>query len=495
MNCLTTFFMLVQSKSKKTEVVISKGNTPKESLLKGIEQLGGISKFISKDDNIFIKFNLNLPGGFPTNTNFDVLETLIISCKQAGADNIYLGSFPIRGIPIKIISDLLNLKEHFETLGAELVFLDNSDIFENKDISQDQLKKIKYESLTPVEMNGNEFFIPAIILNSNKFISVNQLNVNPLFKLNLSLLNLYSIVPPRYRVIGKNVKENISHNQYKKDLISNILDIYAIKQPNLIINDIFYILEGAGPYIYKDSKIKTTNLMIIGDDAIAVDVVTLNTLNLEINSSELILQANNRNIDVPKFSNIKILGEKVEDTRTHVELCVSELEDIKVRNFTISSGKICSGCFKQAYHLLNFMKTYMGKDLKYNVNNSFLIGEKPPEPNQANNFFLFGDCAINNTKNYKFRKIIIESKKDLIGGAKSKILKESKSKKKTKIKEKQNKNILDLPGCPPNIFNCLELILKYFGKKEVPNLNLFANINRFWITGNLNNKLKLWEAL
>ncbi len=495
MNCDTTFFMLTQSRSKKTEVVISKGITPKESLLKGIEQLGGISNFISKEDQVFIKFNLNLPGGFPTNINFDVLEALIKSCKEAGANKIYLGSFPVRGIPIKIISDLLHLKEYFDNLGAELVFLDNSDIYDNKDIGQDKLKQFKFETLTTVKINDNEYFVPNIILNSNKFISVNQINVNPIFNLNLSLLNLYSIIPPKYRVIRKNVVENVSQNQYKKDLISNILDVYAIKSPNLIINDMFFIMEGAGPYIYKDSKIKTTNLMIIGDDTISVDMVTLNALNLETETSELIIEAKNRNMDVPKLSNIKILGEKVEDIKTYIELCVSELENIKVRNFDIKSGKLCSGCFKQAYHLLNFMKTYMEKDLKYNVGNSFLIGQNPIEPKKVNNYFTFGDCAINTTKNYKFRKLIIESKKSMLEGAKNKVLKESISENKTKIKVKQNKNILELPGCPPNIFNCLELILKYFGKNKVPNLNLLTNINRFWINGDLNDKLKIWEVL
>ncbi|MFX0039286.1 MAG: DUF362 domain-containing protein [Promethearchaeota archaeon] len=495
MNCESTSYMLSQSKSKKTEVVISKGTTPKDTLLKGIEQLGGISEFINKDDRVFIKFNLNLPGGFPINTNFDVLAALIISCKEAGASKVNLGSFPIRRIPIKIISDLLDLKEYFKSLGGDLIFLDNSDIYENKDINQAQLKKIKYESLTKVVIKNNEFFVPCIITDSDKFISVNQVNVNPLFKLNLSLLNLYSIIPPRYRVIGKNKKENILDDQYKKDLVSNILDVYAIKKPDLIINDLFYILEGAGPYFYKDSKIKTTNLMIIGDNAIAVDRITMNVLNLEINSNELMLQANNGNLYPLKSSNIKILGEKVEDASNHIEPCVSKLGDIKLMNFNICSGNICSGCFKEAYHLLNFMKTYMIKDLKYNTNNSILIGENPPEPKKANNYLLFGECAINYTKEYNFRKIIIESKKDFIAGAKNKILKESKSKRNSKIKEKRNKNILELPGCPPNIFDCLELILKYFGKKSLPNLNLLMNMNRYWIYGELNNKLKIWEAL
>ncbi|MFW9882248.1 MAG: DUF362 domain-containing protein, partial [Candidatus Thorarchaeota archaeon] len=399
------------------------------------------------------------------------------------------------GIPIKSISDLLNLTEHIERLDAELIFLDNSDFFENKEIDQEKLKKVKYDSLTWVQINENEFLIPNVILNSNKFICINQVNVNPLFQLNLSLLNLYSIIPPKYRVIGKNAKENLSSDQYKKQLISNILDVLAIKHPNLIINDLFFILDRAGPYLYKDSKIRKTNLMVIGDNAIAVDAITLNILNLETNSNELLVQAQSRYINSLNSSNVKLLGEKIDDISTTVDLCVSELKNINVKNFSINSGNVCSGCFKHAYHLLNFMKTYMEKDLKYNVKNSFIIGENPPEPMESHNFILFGDCAINSTKIFKFRKIITKPKKDLLGNVKTKISKKSKSNKKTKIKEKQNKNILELPGCPPSIYNCLNSILKYYGKKSLPNLNLFLNVTKSWITGNLNDKLKLWEAL
>lgn len=490
--------MLTQLKSKKLEVAISKGDTPKECLLKGIDILGGISKFIDEGDQVFIKFNLCLPGGFPTNTNLDVLQTLIISCKKAGAKKVYLGSFSLKGVPIKVISDLLNLNEFFQTIGAELAFLDNSDIFENKEINRDQLKKIKYNSLTTIQIKNDEYLVPNVILNSDKVICVNQINVNPLFKFNLSLLNLYSIIPTKDQEIGKKNRETgdyISIDRYKKDLISNIFDVFTIKQPNLTINDLYYILEGAGPYIYKDSELKKTGLMVIGDDAISVDLITLNALNIDINESELIQQAQNNNIAVPKISNIRILGEKLEDIRTNVKLCVSKLVDIRVRNVSINSGKYCSGCFKQAYHLLNVMKTYMGKDLKYNIGNSFIIGENPTEPENAGNIILFGDCAINSTKDYSFRKIITEQKKDLIGDAKRKLKKEPKSKKNIKVKEKPNKNILDLPGCPPNVFNCLELILKYYKKKNVPNLNLLTNVNKFWITGESINKLKIWEAL
>ncbi len=490
--------MLTHSKSKKPEVAIIKGDTPKECLLKGIDTLGGISKVINEGDQVFIKFNLCLPGGFPTNTNLDVLQTLIISCKKAGAKKVYLGSFPLKGVPIKVISELLNLKEYFQSLGAELAFLDNSDNFESKEFNRDQLKQIKYNSHTMVQIKDNEFLVPNIILNSNKFISVNQINVNPLFKLNLSLLNLYSIIPTKYQEIGKKFHETteyISRDQYKKDLISNILDVFTIKQPNLIINDLYYMLEGAGPYIYKDSDLKKTGLMIIGEDAISVDLITLDALNININESELIQQAQNKNIIVPKISDIRILGEKIDDTRTNVKLCASKLDDIRVKNVSINSGRYCSGCFKQAYHLLNFMKTYMSKDLKYNNSNSLVIGENPTEPEKAGNIILFGDCAINSTKDYNFRKIVTEHKTDLIGNAKRKFKKESKYKKKVKVKEKPNKSILNLSGCPPDVFNCLELILKYYRKKSLPNLNLLTKVNKFWIKGESVNKLNIWEAL
>ena len=91
--------------------------------------------------------------------------------------------------------------------------------------------------------------------------------------------------------------------------------------------------------------------------------------------------------------------------------------------------------------------------------------------------------------------MIIETKKKSKKKKKGKFLKESKSDKRPKLKKKPNKNILELPGCPPNLFKCLELILNYYGRKNVPNLNLYYNVNRFWINGKVNDKLRIWEAL
>ena len=468
-----------QSDLKNTEVAIVKGDTPKETVLKGIEILGGISKFIEEGDQVFIKFNLCLPTGFPTNTNFDVLESLITSCKKAGASKIYLGSFPFKGISIDTISNLLNLKDFFRNLGAELVFLDNSDVLKEKKFKKDQLIEIKNKSFSKMTINEKEYYVPKIITDSDKFIIVNQVNGNPLFKLNLSLLNSYSIVSPKYQEIGSNENldnDYISIDQYKKDLISNILDVFTIKQPNLVINDFFYLLESAGPYIYRDSNLKKTGIVVLGNNAVSVDLITLKLLNIDIQNHDLILEANQRGLGIIDPQKINLFGEKIEDNNIIIDLCESKLENINLKNLLVSSGRYCSGCYKQAYHLLNFMKTYMTKDLKYNPNNAFIVGQNPLEPERFKNILLFGDCAIESTKNSKFRKIEKISKKETANKKKPKKLQKSGSQKKEIIKVKTNKKILELPGCPPDILDCLELLIKYYGKKNLPNLSFFRKI-------------------
>lgn len=469
-----------QSNLDYTEVAIIKGVNSKVSVLDGINKLGGISKYVKSGEQVFIKFNLRLPYGFPTNTNLDTLEAIIQSCNEAGAKKVIVGGFPFKGMPIKAISDSLRLKDYFKNIGAELAFLDNSNFFSQKGFDTHKLKLIKARSFSKVEINNKEFMIPKVIQESNKLISVNQVNVDPVFKFRLSLLNCFSLVPNSYQKIEKVLskgKDYFLQDQYKQNLVSKIIDIFTIKKPNLIINDLFYILEGAGPYIYTDSNLKKTGVVVIGSDAVAVDRITSKIINLDVINNDLLLEARKRNLGISDLSKIKVIGEKLENFDINIEHCVYKLEDINLRNFSINLGQICSGCYEQAYHLLNLMKTNMVKDLKYiSPDNSLLLGENPPEPeNLDNNIILFGDCAINSTKRQDFRKKVNEHKKG------------------TKIK--YNKRILEIPGCPPDIFNSIDLLLKFYGKNNVPTLNLLDKTNRFYFHQKIREKLKLWEAL
>jgi len=455
-----------QLDSDIAEVVITKGDSPEESVLDGIEKLGGISKFIDDGDQVFIKFNLRLPFGFPTNTNLDTLKAIIQSCNQAGAKKVYVGGFPMEGITVKAISDSLQLKDYFKNIGAELVFLDSSNLYLQRGLDT-KLKALKKRALERVKINKKKYLIPKIILESDKLISINQVNVDPIFKVRLSLLNLYSLIPNRYQKIdnkSKGRRDYLLKDQYKQDLASKIIDVYSIKKPNLVVNDLFYILEGAGPLIYKDSNLKKTGIVVIGSDAIAVDNITLKLLNLDPEHDILLSMAKKRNIGITELSKIKLIGENLENIKINIEYCIYKLEDINLRNFSIKMGQFCSGCFEHAYHLLNFMKTNMIKDLKYlSGKNSLLIGDNPLKNDDIDNkVVIFGNCAIRSTKNHHLRK---------------------------------DKKVMELFGCPPEIFSSIELLLKMYNKDDIPMLSLFEKLYKYYRPKNLTEKLEKWEGL
>ena len=470
-----------QKYSKITEVAIVKAETPEECVLKGIDELGGISKYINEGDKVFIQISLIFPNGFPTNVNLEVVKAVVQACKNAGAGGIYVGSFPFKGLTVKALSDILGLKKYFENIGADFVFVDNSNFFVMRGYGKKKLRALKRKTTPRVNVNNEAFEVPKILLDSNKVISINQVNVDPLYTCRLSLLNYFSIIPSKSQEIRNTLKKGknaVVGNQYKQDLDSNIINVNTIKHTNLVINDLFYILEGAGPYIYKDSNLTKTGLMVLGNDAVAVDLVTSKILKLDSNEYSLIKKAEEMRLGPADLSQIELSGEKIEDIDINIKKCVNNLEEIKLTSFSIKKGHICSGCFKQAYHLLNMMKTHMNKDLKYiTPNNSFLIGFDPPDPTNTkeDNILLFGDCAIFSTRKKEFKVIIKKTKKGR--------------------SYKTNKKILKIPGCPPDIFKSLAELIEYYGVSEVPMLNLYLKTLSSYIPDKISKKLRLWEVL
>jgi Ni,Fe-hydrogenase I small subunit len=119
-----------------------------------------------------------------------------------------------------------------------------------------------------------------------------------------------------------------------------------------------------------------------------------------------------------------------------------------------------------------------------------LVGQNPTVPEKFGKILLFGDCAINSTKNSDFRTIKKESKKKKI-----KKEKKQKSQKNPKTKFKTNKEILELPGCPPDILNCLTMLIKFYGKSNMPNLSLFKEVLETWFNPNDKKYLKAMGVL
>jgi uncharacterized protein (DUF362 family) len=107
--------------SKKPLVAVIKGKSPEQNYIEGIEKLGGISQYIKEGDNVFLKITLRVPMGYPMNSNFDLVKEVIISCKKAGANKIYVGSFPSKEMALKFFDEFIGLESYFKDLGAEFL--------------------------------------------------------------------------------------------------------------------------------------------------------------------------------------------------------------------------------------------------------------------------------------------------------------------------------------------------------------------------------------
>ena len=128
---------------EEPKIILSKAENPESALLKGLSKLGGIKSIINEGDKVFITFTLNSIENFPSMINFDVLKSLILECKTAGASKISLGALNRQSIPFKLIIEVMGLENLFRQLGVEIIFLDNSNLYFSQKRNDDELKQKK----------------------------------------------------------------------------------------------------------------------------------------------------------------------------------------------------------------------------------------------------------------------------------------------------------------------------------------------------------------
>ncbi|MFO8020130.1 MAG: DUF362 domain-containing protein [Promethearchaeia archaeon] len=490
------------AKPEDFKAVIGKGKSRKEAYQNSIKDLDGLSTIIKNKDKIFIKCNLRLPNGFPTNTSFEMIKQVVSSCKAAGATEIYVGDVPYEGISLKKMDDLLGINSFLKEIGAKLAFLDNSQYFRSDELDQDQLTLKKHQTFEEINQGENTYLYPKAVLDCDKFILLNQVNVTPLFKIRYAIASTFSLISnDQQKIINPQTvdKEYLEEDEYKKELISKMIEVYSINPPDLVINDCFYLMEGAGPYIYQKSQLKKTDLMVVSSSALAADLILQHLCELDISEDHLLAECKERKLGPVDLSEIDLIGgiSKLNDYKIDIDLPVTRTDLIHLKNLSIKEGLMCSGCKRSLYHLLNLIDSNMVKDLKYIGKNSLLAGQDPPnhDKHYSDNIIVFGDCAIKSTPEAEFREIRTQKEKiSFLEFLKSKFKTDYEPKTTLKEKVKENENILEISGCPPRLADTVQGLIDYFGEKELPQLSLFNNMINLSVCED-KEQLKEWEKL
>jgi uncharacterized protein (DUF362 family) len=182
--------------------------------------------------------------------------------------------------------------------------------------------------------------IAESVLNTDNLINVPVMKTHVQTKLTLGIKNLKGVVSPASKRV-----------MHRGDLERSLALLCNVLKPKLTVIDGLIGMEGFGPAVF--GKPKTPNLIIAGEDSVAVDAVTASIMGHDPNTIDHIVIAQELGLGEINPDNVEIRGTPLREA-THpfepaqlgVHNVVKELGMDKIRYFgTIGAAQSeCTGC-------------------------------------------------------------------------------------------------------------------------------------------------------
>lgn len=263
----------------------------KSQVEKLINDLGGLEKYIKRDSKVFIKLNLVIkkkPDEVAT-THPMVLKVIAEKLLELGC-KVIVGDSP--GGPytkssLKGVYKTCGIEEVCEELGIDL----NYDTSEIK-VENPNGKILKY--MTVIKP----------IVDADYVINICKLKTHAMATFTGGVKNLFGVIP------GVSKAEYHFKMPEVTDFTQALVDICSYVSPSLTIMDGVIGMEGEGPTAGIPRKI---GVLLGSKNPYAIDVVACNIINLDPNKVPTIQRCMERSFIEKDFSDICVLGEKVED--------------------------------------------------------------------------------------------------------------------------------------------------------------------------------------
>lgn len=239
--------------SEKSKVILIPCDTYEEKevyekLKKGIELLGGIEKFVGKDEKILLKPNLlkkaeleravithpAVVGGFARLLRENGYKNIILadSCGHGTTKRV------IQGTGLDTCLEELNIPAIDYTEGVE----------------------VKY----PEGVQAKEFIMPKELVESDCVISLSKMKTHALERITGAVKNSYGFIYGLHKAKGHTLYP--SADSFARMLI----DLNACVKPRLFIMDGVVAMEGNGP---GSGEPVPMNVLLLSEDAVALDSV------------------------------------------------------------------------------------------------------------------------------------------------------------------------------------------------------------------------------
>jgi uncharacterized protein (DUF362 family) len=294
----------------------------KAALLSLLNRLGGISKYVKPGQTVVLKPNVvadhGMMGGKWTGgvvTDIRILKGLI---------ELLL---PVAGKVIVAEGSSINRSatgQMFDVYGyPKLIDLDPKKV-SLVDLNTDEL----VEKSVPAGKRMKSRKVPRTIEEADVLISLPVMKIHFAAGVSLAIKNLQGVMPP--------LEKYMTHFF---GLWQNLVNIHHVVKPTLHIIDGIVGQEDFGPV---SGTPKTMNLLIGGENPVAVDAVTMRVMGLKPHMSPPVLLAYLQGLGPIEPDKIEVLGAPIDKVASAFKLPVINLENGKY--FRIHAENACAGC-------------------------------------------------------------------------------------------------------------------------------------------------------
>jgi uncharacterized protein (DUF362 family) len=240
---------------------------------KAIESLGGMGRFVSRGNVVWVKPNIGWdrrPEQAAT-TNPDVVAAIVEMCYQAGAKKVVVSDNPCNSADRTFSRS--GIQQAAQKAGAQVFFLDDR----------------KFRKMA---VNGKvlkEWEIYQEVVEADRFINVAIVKHHSLSKATLGMKNLMG-------VIGG------ARNRLHQDIDNSLVDLAAFLKPHLVVLDAIRVLTANGPVGGNLADVKRKDTIVAGVDQVAVDAVGATLLGIKPETIGHIAQANARGLGTINYN-------------------------------------------------------------------------------------------------------------------------------------------------------------------------------------------------
>ncbi len=325
----------------------------KSSLQKALDLIGGLESYISNNERIMLKPNLNGTEGI---TNIELVEALIQLLLNFKVKSIVIAESTFGN---EQMTDMYFSKSGYVELakkyGIKLINLNKSEIMEVEVRKPLALEKLK---------------IAREAFEVDKIINIPVMKVHYATGITLALKNLKGLL----------VRDEKRHF-HEVGLDKAIVDLNNTIKPGLNIIDCISCMERMGP---KGGDIVSLNLLIAGGDCVEVDYVGSLLMGYELEEvKHLKYYIEENKIDLDK---IELVGESIDDVK--YGFTKVEMENIVPNGFRIHNKNACSSCMNALLLSCQFLE----KDIPDNV--EIYLGSAVEESGSSDAVKIaFGNCC------------------------------------------------------------------------------------------------------